>query len=142
MHDDSLRKILLSKDLDLEKCIRICKANEANDERYKAISGEKAETVNKMSYQKSAKPKSLYHKQKYTEKSSTNGEEKECRFCSFKHIMKKKSCPAFGKQCKKCGADNHMAEKCHSNKKVRPLYVNDQDTVILNTLRMIRPTSL
>ena len=87
--DDSLRKRLLAKDLDLDKCIRLCKAEEANELRYRTIRGE-TETANKVR----VKPKKPFgtSKSKPREEPATKiGEEKECRFCPFKHVMKKEN---------------------------------------------------
>ena len=35
-----------------------------------------------------------------------------CRFCGRKHESKREACPAWGKQCVKCGKENHFARKC------------------------------
>ncbi|KAG1694107.1 hypothetical protein GQR58_006909 [Nymphon striatum] len=37
---------------------------------------------------------------------------KDCRNCGLDH--KSRQCPAFGKQCNKCGKRNHWAKKCRS----------------------------
>ena len=35
-----------------------------------------------------------------------------CRFCGRRHESKREACPAWGKQCVKCGKENHFASKC------------------------------
>ena len=35
-----------------------------------------------------------------------------CRFCGRRHESKREACPAWGKQCVKCGKENHFARKC------------------------------
>ena len=35
-----------------------------------------------------------------------------CKFCSKTHIRKEEECPAWGKQCTKCGPQNHFTIKC------------------------------
>ena len=36
----------------------------------------------------------------------------DCRFCGHNH--KKRDCPAFGKECNKCGRKNHFSKMCKS----------------------------
>ena len=35
-----------------------------------------------------------------------------CCFCGRRHESKREACPAWGKQCVKCGKENHFARKC------------------------------
>ncbi|KAK2570249.1 hypothetical protein P5673_005029 [Acropora cervicornis] len=35
-----------------------------------------------------------------------------CRFCGRRHESKREACPAWGKQCVKCGKEYHFARKC------------------------------
>ena len=44
--------------------------------------------------------------------SPTNQLRYPCRFCGRKHESKREACPAWGKQCVKCGKENHFARKC------------------------------
>ena len=39
----------------------------------------------------------------------------DCRFCGHNH--KKRDCPAFGKECHKCGRKNHFSNMCKSESK-------------------------
>ena len=47
-----------------------------------------------------------------------SGEEnKDCIFCTIKHPLKYKFCPAWGKYCNKCGEKNHFEARCDSLKR-------------------------
>ena len=47
-----------------------------------------------------------------------SGEEnKDCIFCTTKHPLKYKFCPAWGKYCNKCGDKNHFEARCDSLKR-------------------------
>ena len=46
--------------------------------------------------------------------------EQECHYCTSKHPMMKKHCPAWGKRCNKCGEKNHFEAKCDSLSKQSP----------------------
>ena len=41
---------------------------------------------------------------------------KECKSCEYQHPENKESCPALGKECRKCGKRNHFASRCKSKK--------------------------
>ena len=34
---------------------------------------------------------------------------RRCKFCNRSHVMRKESCPAFGKTCNVCSGKNHFA---------------------------------
>ena len=50
----------------------------------------------------------------------------DCKFCGKSHERNREKCPAYGKVCKKCKKENHVASKCHlyekktSSKKKKP----------------------
>ena len=41
----------------------------------------------------------------------------ECKFCSYEHAPKQ--CPAYGRECRKCGKMNHFQSKCKQHKYVK-----------------------
>lgn len=43
----------------------------------------------------------------------------KCKFCGKQHEWKKLSCPAYGKQCRKCGKLNHFAATCKTKETKR-----------------------
>ena len=40
-----------------------------------------------------------------------------CKFCDKKHVRSREECPAWGKNCNKCGEKNHFAVKCTKSSK-------------------------
>ena len=57
--------------------------------------------------------------------------DKKCYSCggSWPHLDGRRSCPAFGVDCRKCGVKNNFARVCKSKKKVRHIVEsNDSDT--------------
>ncbi|CAC5408069.1 unnamed protein product [Mytilus coruscus] len=42
-----------------------------------------------------------------------------CKYCGRKHEFNKAKCPAFGKECRKCGKANHFESMCKSEQKSR-----------------------
>ena len=45
----------------------------------------------------------------------------DCKFCGRKHPATKENCPAYGKECHKCGQENHYSNFCPKKKKVQSL---------------------
>ena len=43
------------------------------------------------------------------------GQRKQCENCGYHHSANRESCPAFGKDCRRCGAKNHFASKCRQD---------------------------
>ena len=39
------------------------------------------------------------------------------KFCGKSHERNREKCPAYGKVCKKCKKENHVASKCHLHEK-------------------------
>ena len=94
LNDETREDLLKERQLTVEKCIDICKASES------AICHKASLTVDTVNRVK--------------ETTSGTGGIRECRFCPYKHIMRKENCPAWGKVCKKCGKKNHDELKCLS----------------------------
>ena len=91
-HKEAQRKALLKpKDFSVKSCVEHFTSFEINDKQQNAI---KSGAINVIDY----KPK---HKQQ------------NCWFCG--NIHPRKSCPAYGHECKKCGRTNHF-ERCCINK--------------------------
>ena len=57
------------------------------------------------------------------QKEQSDGGKKECFNCggSWPHSNGRKSCPAWGIDCRKCGKKNHYARKCKTTAKVRKI---------------------
>lgn len=115
--DDKTREELLSThELTLAKAIEICRAKEAATLHMKAL---KNEEINKLQVKETSK-----YKKHGNHKSNRKGEKGQaddmragtmkCHFCTRVHVMKKESCPAWGKTCTACGTKNHFqaSRKC------------------------------
>ena len=88
-------ELLKDSKLTLKKCIETCKAMETASAHNVSL-GQSA-SVNKVRTQPT--------------------ERRQCVFCPFEHTMRKEECPAWGKDCQKCGRPNHHHSKCYSNSK-------------------------
>ncbi|XP_021340552.1 uncharacterized protein K02A2.6-like [Mizuhopecten yessoensis] len=125
--NDRLKERLLrdSADPSLNRMIEICRASKASAKQMKEISepgtdtttGAAATAVHAVSKRKqsfggkqSKQPQKTQHKQQH----ATSNKWK-CRNCGKSHP--KNECPAFGKQCHKCGKNNHFKNLCRSGKK-------------------------
>ena len=101
-------------DSTLVKTIKICSAREASTLHMKAL---KREEINKVKGM--AKPKKHAKHRDQTNSKPLQSENprmvmKKCHFCTQVHVMKKESCPAWGKACTSCGRKNHFpsSRKC------------------------------
>jgi hypothetical protein len=56
------------------------------------------------------------HKKKGPKKQQFSSKEIDCKFCGNKHERNKESCPACGKECRKCSRKKHFASKCLAKK--------------------------
>ena len=111
--DDETRKTLLQeRNLDINKCIDICKGVEAAKVRVKTMAGSADTQVNRVQAMKSSKSK------RFTQpnKRNTSGRKISCKYCGGIHEHKKEKCPAYGKSCKQCGKQNHFAKVCQQVK--------------------------
>lgn len=89
-------QLLQDGDLTLDKCLDVCRAAEASKSHVKLMSKETNENVH------------------FVNKKSKPLKEILCKFCGTSHMPRKLSCPAWGKECKKCHKPNHVAEKCNN----------------------------
>jgi hypothetical protein len=88
------KKLLQEPELNLNKCLDLCRATETSKSQLKIMSSDHvAETavhaVNKRKTHKIQKTRAKY-------------ETINCRYCGQRHELIKTECPAFGKICKKC----------------------------------------
>lgn len=95
------KKLLQEKDLDLQRCVDICRANEKSSSQLRAI--EDVQFVRKAN-----KPKPVFEKQK----NPRDSEEVNCEYFGLKHRKEMEDCPAYGKKCVKCRQKNHFAQVC------------------------------
>lgn len=132
LDQDLKTRLLREDDLDLEKCMNICKAAELSQTQLKTLEAEakvnliKASTnknqpkqkkkgkqpsstqpCQQMAAQQSQQPSS---KQQYQQMAAQQSHRKPCHRCNKFHPMNQ--CPAWGKKCSNCGKMNHFAQVC------------------------------
>jgi len=96
INDAQLQKELLKdRNLTLDKCVDICKADENAKNQNIEMN---PEHIRKINYKYKRNNKSV----KYN----------YCKFCGNKHVWDKENCPAYGKICAKCKKENHFASVC------------------------------
>uniref|UniRef100_A0A1Y1KPK9 Paraneoplastic antigen Ma-like C-terminal domain-containing protein n=1 Tax=Photinus pyralis TaxID=7054 RepID=A0A1Y1KPK9_PHOPY len=101
--DHKVRDALLREtELDLKKCVDMCRAAELANLQSKQI-GECGSQIDAVS----RKPK-----YKKDTRDDHHGKQSRCKACGLKHG---KVCPAFRKMCHKCKQYNHFAVMCPSN---------------------------
>ena len=106
VQDDRIREKLLGKrDLDLDKAVEMIKASQVTHSRASEIAGEASvqEDINAVKHKPRPQRKSEKGKlpKSCTRNPSSNSKLKECLFCSGKHALDRKLCPASGQKCKK-----------------------------------------
>ena len=129
------QKLLQERKLTLEKCIDICRSNEATSSQMKEIaSGSNLEAVNKVedptrdkgrSWRRDRKRRNDRNEQS---RDNTTRVTKTCHFCGNKHEMNKKKCPAWGKQCQKCNGRNHFTSVCKKDRRINHIVKDETDT--------------
>ena len=103
IRDNSLRKKLLQEPkLTLDKCC----AAEATKLQLQAMTSQNNESSD-INALKSSSDKSNNHTRMID----------DCKFCGKSHERNREKCPAYGKICKKCKKENHIASKCHLHEK-------------------------
>lgn len=109
----ALRKRLLQeRNLDVKKCIDLCRNSEAASSQIKNISGASSTTddVHRLKVQPTKPP----WKQKYDRNAKHHKHQKRkiCKFFTGNHPLKKELCPAWQKRCQKCKGRNHFTTVC------------------------------
>ncbi|PIK38272.1 GagPol [Apostichopus japonicus] len=131
--DMNLRERLLRiPDLNLEKCIGTCRASELSKERMKvmdssdsvhAVKGNDSQNKKDMTKTRQTKGKG--------QSSKSRGQSTNCKYCGYGHKPGRDNCPAYGKECRACHKQNHLASMCKSKKgtkKVNQLDTQNQST--------------
>ena len=116
--DPVLRERLLREsDLTLESCVKICRAAELSKMRMTEIEGHTVHAVNQ-----GAKHGASANASSSTRSRQTNGQSGktasfrrrigQCLFCGYEHELTRDKCPAYGKQCARCGKKNNFQKQC------------------------------
>jgi hypothetical protein len=98
-------RLLREKGLNLEKAKDICKVAESSKVQLKQIVSQSAATL--------AVDAARYKQTSSSKPPASNQQANECRFCGRHH--RPRECPAFGKNCNKCGTRNHFAAVCRKS---------------------------
>ena len=102
--DNKVRERLLREpELNLAKTLDICRASEISQAQIKAVREFNPPNVHLLKENK---------KSSEGQPSPANQLRYPCRFCGRRHDSKREACLAWGKQCVKCGKENHFARKC------------------------------
>ena len=105
IRDNSMRKKLLQEPkLTLDKCLDSCRAAEATKLQMQAMTNQNKESSDVNTLKSSSEKSNLRMVDDY-------------KFCGKSHERNREKCPAYGKVCKKCKKENHVASKCHLHEK-------------------------
>ena len=146
---DLQEQLLKVRNIELKDCITLCKAHENATVQSKELRAE-AESVQRVSASKGARPKQRQGKDKksyFKAKGSDDKdsqEVKDCKFCTSRHMMKREMCPAYNKTCSKCKGIGHFAAKCKASKRrvqavamgFDPTGESDSDFETVDSVRM------
>ena len=113
-------KLLREEDLDLDKCIALCKAVECTENAVKEFATPQVSKISSNFHKKHSNHRycerqpstSMSDSYRPDTSDSRHSNVKRCKFCSRQHELKKRLCPAFGKVCSQCGELNHFASCC------------------------------
>ena len=114
MNDKKLRREAMVKNYTLNDILKHA-ANREDVER-QAKTMEK-DSVNRVYEQRNMSGGSHNKFKKYSKEHRNSSKKRsECKRCGGDHEREKEKCPAYGKECRKCGKMNHYARKCLSGK--------------------------
>lgn len=122
--DEKMRERLLREpDLNLEKAIQLCRANEVTKSHVKELaenSSQSHASVDMVSKPRSVKPKAKHHncKSKADQQGSQQHAQTSQKGKKCGNVHLRGSCPAEGKTCFHCNKLGHFARCCRSKNKV------------------------
>ncbi|XP_062574516.1 uncharacterized protein K02A2.6-like [Saccostrea cucullata] len=100
------KKLLQEKNLDLQRCIDICRSNEKSESQLKSIAD-----VHHVKFKQKVKQDNRGKTEKRRDTQSIPTIQ-SCRYCGRTHPRSREKCPAFGQTCNSCGEQNHFERKC------------------------------
>ncbi|CAL9686008.1 unnamed protein product [Knipowitschia caucasica] len=113
VQDKRVRMLLLKEtDLTVEKAVRICQASESTKLQLKTFDND-CEPAAVDAIKKGARET---EKRRFRDTKDKKRDKRDCERCGNKHAPKQ--CPAYGKDCRKCGGRNHFAKCCFAKRKV------------------------
>ena len=130
LRDPKVRERLLrEKDLTLERSYEMVQAAEATAVQTHTMAGDQA--VCTVQAPNRFRGRIQVHKDEI--KAERDGS-MACKYCPYDHGPR--SCPAYGKECRKCGKKNHFQSKCH-NKNIKLVHTSaSDDEYSVGTLRV------
>lgn len=133
---ETREKLLHTQDLDLQKCLSICRSAEFSEQAIKEISS--SNTSNVSMVRKSFKSRNARNPVPRNPATASNdsyhSNERTCKFCNRKHELRAAKCPAWGKSCSTCGERNHFSVQCEflrNEKKKKPYHGKNRKSVNL-----------
>ena len=134
IRDSKVRERLLRESkLTLAKTDKICRAAESMQAQMKIVGDVTESETNKVvpetnnvdpEHMDNARKAERPPRQRLQQGLGRRG--KECVSCGYQHLEKRESCPALGKECRKCGKRNHFASRCKS-KEVKLTDLEDEE---------------
>lgn len=106
------QRLLGEKDLTLSTAIDMCREAEMTDMKLKMMIPDRL--VESVHYANRRQQRTTQH----SDSAQRVNSEITCKYCGASHRRGRDACPAFGKTCRRCGAQNHFAKVCM--KKTRP----------------------
>lgn len=113
LRDSKVRERLLrAKELTADQAYEMVQASEATAEQVQVMSGDQAVCAVKAQggYRQGRQGRGGNASYRTATKPRTNYSSTECKYCPYEHGPR--SCPAYGKECRKCGKKNHFQSKC------------------------------
>lgn len=105
-HNGTRKCLFQEPKLTLTRCIDICRSSEATALQLQAMGNQED-----LKFVSDGKSKSKASEDaKLSEKAGSPVI--LCKFCGKQHMKRREECPAWGKNCNKCGEKNHFAAKC------------------------------
>jgi len=151
--DDRVHEKLLSKkDLTLQKAIKILRTSQVSQFQSRDMAAEQDVTFKTIKRDSKATGDGNSPTEASQTSNSTSGghwarsnltkSTRPCRYCGNRHEFKKEACPAFGKECHKCGKKGHFSIQCRSTtKNVYSLDDNCSDEEDLFFISSVKMTS-
>ena len=120
---ERLRRKALREDLTLSNLLKAARAMEIADVQAKAMENPSVLKVSQQFKSSKERPGHLETSGKTEQDEQRESRKKECFNCGgmWPHPSGRKSCPAWGVDCRKCGKKNHYARKCRATKAVRKI---------------------
>ena len=138
LKDDGCRTRILDKgeDYSVEDAIKLARNSELTRKEIKELEDKEVAAVS--SYKKKYSHQNYKSKPQYRPRAPEarprapedrqdpqKPRQSECTSCGRRHGWR---CPAYNKNCNKCGAKGHFAKKCHNKKKVHDIKVESDPT--------------